>query len=787
MEDASGRSICQLDLVAFKSTTGGAHGDRGRVLNARPGEGNTLTVLCVDGGKVRVVQPGDCTVVDRSYLYPGIVVASASDPGGQLGVVTGVDRVLDLVRLDGENAAAAPVAGGVSPGELRRVRALSLGDYVVSGPGSAGSSSSSPAAGPFFKASRWLKGYWKPSRERGTVARVEMAGVLVYWVASSSLQASAAPPASYQKNPQNLSFFCSPPSCYWSIGDRCFFRTPGGGHRAPAAANKAESSHRNRPGRMAMKRRMMRRGVDHRSRRAEESLERPVSVANTRTTADVLWQDGTRQRGVASASLLPFVTRNEHDFLPGQHVVRVRGGDGSAAAGVSNDDDLSWVGHVSDLCEDGHVLVKWGNGNTTKVSPHEIAVVKLRMVGEMLREMGDWAYDDGDIDDAVDNAQEETAAQVPAAIVQDNGANGEGDDDDDDSDTEDGLLVAARAMGPLLFLLQRVIQIASEVLAHCNKYGVAGAAAAAASTSGNGGGDSDVSDDRQGVDDSFRFQQFEVMLQSPPDHHYLLDNTKQLTDLANFLGIGGGGKTWIKRVHKEWNILENSLPDTVYVRAYEDRMDLLRVVMVGASGTPYHDGLFFFDLQLPPSVNYRSFGLRVNPNLYPSGTVCLSLLGTFGGQGDELWSPEASSVLQVVVSIQGLVLNAQPYYNEAGYEAQVGTPEGRRNELPYSENTYLLNLQTMIHLLRRPPAGFEDFVRNHFLRRGRHVLLACEAYLEAGRLVGTLGGEPRVADEGRSSSSAGFRLALANVVPQLVEAFTAIGADGCEEFDRPPL
>ena len=232
--------------------------------------------------------------------------------------------------------------------------------------------------------------------------------------------------------------------------------------------------------------------------------------------------------------------------------------------------------------------------------------------------------------------------------------------------------------------------------------------------------------------------------------------------------------------------------DTVYVRAYEDRMDLLRVAMVGASGTPYHDGLFFFDLQLPPtfpaappSVNYRSFGLRVNPNLYPSGTVCLSLLNTFGGQGAELWSPEASSVLQVVVSIQGLVLNAQPYYNEAGYEAQVGTPEGRRNELPYSENTYLLNLQTMIHLLRRPPAGFEDFVRNHFLHRGRHVLLACKAYLE-GRLVGTLGGEARAADQGRSCS-AGFRLALANVVPRLVEAFAAIGAHGCEEFDRPPL
>lgn len=231
--------------------------------------------------------------------------------------------------------------------------------------------------------------------------------------------------------------------------------------------------------------------------------------------------------------------------------------------------------------------------------------------------------------------------------------------------------------------------------------------------------------------------------------------------------------------------------DTIYLWAFEDRMDLLRVAMVGASGTPYHDGLFFFDLQLPPSypaappqVNYRSFGLRVNPNLYESGTVCLSLLDTFGGEGTELWSPEASSVLQVVVSIQGLVLTAQPYYNEAGYDAQVGTPQGRRNEMPYSENTYLLTLQTMLHLLRRPPAGFEAFVRHHFHRRGRHVLRACEAYL-AGCRVGTLDGEARATEVSRERPcSVGFRLALANVVPRLVEALNEIDADGCEQFAR---
>ncbi|OEL19716.1 putative ubiquitin-conjugating enzyme E2 23 [Dichanthelium oligosanthes] len=222
-------------------------------------------------------------------------------------------------------------------------------------------------------------------------------------------------------------------------------------------------------------------------------------------------------------------------------------------------------------------------------------------------------------------------------------------------------------------------------------------------------------------------------------------------------------------------------------------MDLLRAVIVGASGTPYHDGLFFFDLHLPPSypatppqVNYSSFGLRVNPNLYPSGTVCLSLLNTFGGEGPELWSPETSSVLQVVVSIQGLVLTAQPYYNEAGYAAQVGTPEGRRNELPYCENTYLVNLHTMLHLIRRPPAGFEAFVRDQFRRRGRHVLRACEKYLQEGCPVGTLDCEARAteASSRKASCSKGFRLALANVVPRLVEAFAGIGAQGCDEIDR---
>ncbi|KAF8661094.1 hypothetical protein HU200_057197 [Digitaria exilis] len=299
----------------------------------------------------------------------------------------------------------------------------------------------------------------------------------------------------------------------------------------------------------------------------------------------------------------------------------------------------------------------------------------------------------------------------------------------------------------------------------------------------------------------FHFQQFDVV-QSPQDHHYL-DNKEQQGS--------GGPRAWLKRVQKEWKILETDLPenitpyldiitiihtchaDTIFVRAFEDRMDLLRAVMVGASGTPYQDGLFFFDMKLPPSypvtppqVKYHSFGLHANPNLYPSGTVCLSLLGTFDGEGPELWSPDMSTILQVLVSIQGLVLTENPYYNETGFEAQVGTPEGHRNELPYCESTYLVNLHTMLHLIRRPPGSFRAFVMDHFRRRGQHILRACEAYLKEGCPVRTLDGEgcATKASTEQPPCSKGFRLALTNVVPRLVEAFTRIGAQGCHEFNH---
>lgn len=102
-------------------------------------------------------------------------------------------------------------------------------------------------------------------------------------------------------------------------------------------------------------------------------------------------------------------------------------------------------------------------------------------------------------------------------------------------------------------------------------------------------------------------------------------------------------------------------------------------------------------------MHYHSRGLRINPNLYECGGVCLSLLNTWSGKKREKWMPAKSTMLQVLVSIQGLVLNATPYFNAPGFEHFWGTDMGNNASLTYNQNTYISNLKTMVYSIRNPP------------------------------------------------------------------------------------
>jgi ubiquitin-conjugating enzyme E2 O len=253
----------------------------------------------------------------------------------------------------------------------------------------------------------------------------------------------------------------------------------------------------------------------------------------------------------------------------------------------------------------------------------------------------------------------------------------------------------------------------------------------------------------------------------PKDHHYAKHKQISIANLPNL-------------AMKEWKLLGEATLDGAYVIAYEDRVDLFRFIVCGAHGTPFYLSWFMFDLKFdsdypsqPPHVFYRSLGPKLHPNLYEDGNVCLSLLGTWSGSGVEVWDPASSNTLQVVLSIQGLILGVkEPYYLEAGYDKHRGTPEGEANSLVYNERSFLLSVQQMKKLIEHPPPEFGKLIHNSF-RKHKDVILDLEKTLSLDPEVlatvdMTMFGLPK------GAPSIGFRAAFKSIFPSVKKVLLSL-------------
>ncbi|XP_007910264.1 (E3-independent) E2 ubiquitin-conjugating enzyme UBE2O [Callorhinchus milii] len=222
------------------------------------------------------------------------------------------------------------------------------------------------------------------------------------------------------------------------------------------------------------------------------------------------------------------------------------------------------------------------------------------------------------------------------------------------------------------------------------------------------------------------------VLESVPDSHAFKKMEFQPADPRKFFST----------VRKEMALLATSLPDGIMVKTFEDRMDLFSALIKGPTRTPYDDGLFLFDIQLPnvypavpPLFRYISqCSGRLNPNLYDNGKVCVSLLGTWIGKGTERWTSK-SSLLQVLISIQGLILVNEPYYNEAGFDSDRGLQEGYENSRCYNEMALIKLVQSMTQMIQRPVEIFEQEVREHFSSNGWRLGYRMESWLEINEMV----------------------------------------------------
>jgi len=198
----------------------------------------------------------------------------------------------------------------------------------------------------------------------------------------------------------------------------------------------------------------------------------------------------------------------------------------------------------------------------------------------------------------------------------------------------------------------------------------------------------------------------------------------------------------LKRIQREHKILHSSLPEGIFVRAWESRLDLFRVLIIGPVDTPYEFAPFLIDIRLPsdypqgpPEAHFHSWTSThgpVNPNLYENGKICLSLLGTWhADEYNENWSPSRSTVLQVLVSILGLVLVKEPYYNEAGFEVRAGSADSLVPSRLYSERTYFVSRGFISYALKNPPGAFEDVIRWLYRSQDKDAPKLLERAIEA--------------------------------------------------------
>jgi ubiquitin-protein ligase len=217
-----------------------------------------------------------------------------------------------------------------------------------------------------------------------------------------------------------------------------------------------------------------------------------------------------------------------------------------------------------------------------------------------------------------------------------------------------------------------------------------------------------------------QFSNYEI----PSYHNYIKNDTKL-------------HQSALMRTLSEISSFKSGLPlnweSSIWVRVSKTRFNLFSFIISGPKDTPYENGLFefhgYFPHDFPNSIpeviihTTNNGKVRFNPNLYANGKVCLSLLGTWQGLDSEKWNPKTSTFLQVMISIQSLILVEQPYFNEPGWEKEMGSPKGIINSDNYNKsihtNTIMLG---MINMIKNPPSGFEQVVLTHFSMKKEEII-----------------------------------------------------------------
>jgi ubiquitin-protein ligase len=111
----------------------------------------------------------------------------------------------------------------------------------------------------------------------------------------------------------------------------------------------------------------------------------------------------------------------------------------------------------------------------------------------------------------------------------------------------------------------------------------------------------------------------------------------------------------------------------------ESSIDTVYVAIVGTSDTVYEDGMYFYKFVFPSSypfepptgtfLNWQNASVRIHPNMYVNGKLCLSILGTWSGPS---WT-SAMTLTTIIITIQSIMTD-NPLVNEPSFDLTNKTP-----------------------------------------------------------------------------------------------------------------
>ena len=156
---------------------------------------------------------------------------------------------------------------------------------------------------------------------------------------------------------------------------------------------------------------------------------------------------------------------------------------------------------------------------------------------------------------------------------------------------------------------------------------------------------------------------------------------------------------------------------TIQVEFDETDIMKAKAIIMGPENSCYENCFLLFTIQFPknypfspPHVEFVPFNkIRIHPNIYASGKVCLSLLGTWSG-------PKWTSIMDlssILLSIQSL-LDKDPIRNEPGYACSKTKLNTNYNTVIEYNSIQSLLIDTYNHL----PSDFycfREFIKTNIL------------------------------------------------------------------------